>query len=119
MLSCQAGMCLNCTMTTSSSPFLGSIKGQTVSCSLGHLVNATVMSCHRSCGWLPSDSRGTATARFSVVLIRAGIRWGKCLHLTLSPPFSDSVKMRTDYLKKKKKKKSGIVVLVLAEDLGD
>lgn len=58
--------------------------------------NAIVMSCHRSCGWFPSDSRGTVTVVLSAVLIGAGMSWGKCLHLTLSPPFSDSV--GTDYL---------------------
>ena len=57
--------------------------------------NATVMSCHRSCGWFPSDSRGTATVRLSV-LIGAAMRWGKCLNLTLSPPFSDLVEVGTD-----------------------
>lgn len=101
MLSCQAGMCLNCTTTTSSSLFLVGIKGKTVML-FGASCNATVMSCHRWCGWFLSGSRGTVTVRLSVVLTGAGMRWGKCLHLTLSPPFSDSEKVGTDYLKKKK-----------------
>lgn len=76
--------------------------------------NATVMSCHRLCGWFPSDSRGTATVRLPV-LIGAGMRWGKCLHLTLSPPFSDLVKVLVKKTKGKKEKKGGSVVLVLAD----
>lgn len=98
MFSCQADTCLNCTITTLSSVFLGRIKGKTVM--LSRLpCNAIMMSCHRACGWFPSDSRGTVTVILSVVLIGAGMSWGKCLHLTLSPPFSDSVKVGSDYLK--------------------
>lgn len=65
----------------------------------------------------PSGSKETDAFRLSVMLIGDEMKWGKCLHLTLSPPFSDSVKVGTD-IKKKKKKWCDIAVLVLAEDWG-
>lgn len=118
MFCCQAGTCLNCTIATLSSLFPGRMKWKTAMLS-SLPCNAVVMSCHRSCGWFPSDSRGTVTVMLSVVLTGAGMSWGKCLHLTLSPLCRDLVKVATDYLKEERyRKKSVIAVLVLTEDLG-
>lgn len=118
----QAGRCLNCTTTTSGSLFLGEIKGETESCSLEHLV--MLQRCPvRLCRCFSSGSRGTATVGLCSVLVGAGMRY---LHLTPSPPFSDSVNMGTDYLKKKNKKKGRggkrekvALQFWTAEDLGD
>lgn len=101
MLSCQAATCLNCTMTTSSL-FLGEDQGGNRIMLSRAPCNATVMPSHRSCGWFPSESRGTTLVGLSVLLIGAGTSWGMSLHLTLSPSSNDSVKVGTDYLKKKR-----------------
>lgn len=78
------------------------IKGETESYSLGHLVMLQWCPVSGQHGWLLSTKSKNCCS--SGCLAGAGMRWGRCLHLTLSTAFSDSVKVGSPLKRGKKKK---------------